>query len=75
MRERSAEVGAVDGTVSRGFRRVDVLASAAVKFYGFFVRDIRKPDGKQGLRLAENAGTAAKVYFFVFLELQGNWSG
>jgi len=41
VREGGAEVGAVDRAVARGFRRVDVLAAAAVELDGFFVRDVR----------------------------------
>ena len=67
MRERRAEVRAVDGPVPRGLGRVDVLAAAAVEFDGLFVGDVAKPDGEQRLRLAEDAWAPAEVCFLVLL--------
>lgn len=70
MWEGSAEVRSVDGSVTGGFRRVDVFAAAAIEFDGFLVGNVCEADGEERLGLAENTGTSAKVCSFVFLHLE-----
>ena len=47
--EGGAEVCSVDGPVSGGFWRVNVLAPTAVELDGLFVRDVCEADWKQRL--------------------------
>lgn len=69
MREGRSEVGTIDGTVSRGFRRIDVLATAAVQLDRLFVWDVRQPYWKERLRLTEYAGAASEVGLLVLFKL------
>ena len=64
MRESGAEIGTIDGAMSRGFGRVEVLATGAVKFDSFFVRNVGEADGKKRMSEAQDSGTSAKVSFF-----------
>lgn len=70
MRESGAEIGTIDGAMSRGFGRVEVFATGAVKFDSFFVRNVGEADGKKRMSEAQDSGTSAKVSFFVFLHLR-----
>ena len=70
MRKGGAEVRAVDRAVAGGFRRVDVLAAAAIQLDGLFVGNIGETYRKERLRLTEYAWAAAKVCALVFLELR-----
>jgi len=69
VRERSPEVGSIYRTVARGFWGVDIFASAAVEFDGFFVCNVGQTDREEWLGLAKDTRTAPEVDFLVFLEL------
>ena len=55
--------------MTRGFWRVDIFASAAIKLDRFFVCNVSQADGEEWLGLAEDAWTAPEIDFFVFFEL------
>lgn len=67
--EGGAEVGAVDGGVSGGFRVVEVLALGAVEFDELGVGGIGHAGGEEMVCFAVDAGAFAEVAFLVFLEL------
>lgn len=69
MREGRAEVGSVDGGVAAGLWGVDVFAAGAKELDGMVAGNVGQADGDEGVGAAEDAGTAAKVEFLVFLEL------
>jgi hypothetical protein len=71
MREGGAEVGSVDGGMSRRLGGVNVLALRAVKLDALRMWKIRETDRKEGVRAAEHTRTAAKVAFLIFIELLG----
>jgi hypothetical protein len=70
VRERRAEIGAVNGAVAVGFGAVDVFASRAVEFDGFDVGCVAETDGEEGLLVAVDAWATAEIGATVFLELQ-----
>lgn len=67
--EGGAEVGAVDGSVSRGFRVVNVFAPRAVEFYGTQGRQVGLAHGEERVGCAVDPGTFAEVAFLEFVEL------
>ena len=69
MGEGGAEVRAVDGTVARGLRGVDILAAAAVELDCLLIRDVGQADGKKGMGLAEDTGTSSEIGAFVLVQL------
>ena len=72
VRERRAEVGAVNRRVARRLGRVDVLALCAVQLDALLMRQVREPDREQRVRAAKDARAAAKVALLVLFEL--GWS-
>jgi hypothetical protein len=69
VRKGGAKVGAVDGSVTVGFGRVNVFTARAVEFDGFDVGCVTKADGQEGLLVAVYARATSKVCAAVFLEL------
>lgn len=61
--------------MSRRFRGVDVLAAAAEELDRLFVWRVGKPDGEEGLALAEHAWATAEVGFLVLFKLRCNQLG
>lgn len=69
--EASAEVGAVDAVVARGFGVVDVLAFGAVEFHGRGGGNVVLPAWEEVLGFADYAGAFAEDALFVFFHLEG----
>lgn len=67
--ERGAKVSAIDSGVSGRFWVVEVFAFAAVEFDGLDVGEVGHAGWEERVVLAHNAGTFAKVAFFIFLKL------
>jgi hypothetical protein len=70
VRECCAKVGPIDGSVTVGFRRVDVFAARAVEFDGFDVGCVAETDGEEWLLVAVYTWATAKVCAAVFFELR-----
>lgn len=67
--EGGAEVGAIDDGVAGRFRVVEVFAFGAVELDGLDVGEVGHAGWEEQVGVAHDAGTFAKVAFFVFFEL------
>lgn len=67
--EGGAEVGTVDGGVTRRLWVVEVLAAGAVEFDWFEVGDIGEAHGEEGMGVAVDARAFSKLGLFVLVEL------
>ena len=65
--ERRAEVGTVDGCVSRGLRVVEIFAFRAVEFDCLLTGVVGLAHWQEWLRVAEDTGTFAEVGFLVLV--------
>lgn len=70
MRERRAEVRAVDGLVTGGVRGVDVIAAAAVELHGIFEWGVDEADGEEGLTVAQYPRAVAEVATLILFDLR-----
>lgn len=67
--KRGAKVSAINGGVSGRFWVIEVFAFAAIEFDGLDVGEVGHAGWEERVVLAHNAGTFAKIAFFIFLKL------
>lgn len=68
--EGCAEVGTVDGTVSRGLGVVDILAPSTIELDRLLVRDVGLAHWQEGMRMTEDAWALSEVGFLILVELR-----